>query len=161
MRQGANLATCSVITKKGATLTLQWGLTGKAGFILVTQRFKGLLRAIVVALGVTTIYLFWLVGPLVTSTQDAIYHWDGSPSQLFVAPILDFCAFWLLLALVMIFARGKLRIAIWCVIIALIPWVDIKNWGYLSRTNIPHWLSVLTLGLALSVFPFLLVLWRS
>jgi hypothetical protein len=161
MRQGANLATCSVITKKGATLTLQWGLTGKAGFILVTQRFKGLLRAIVVALGITTIYLFWLVGPLVTSTQDAIYHWDGSPSQLFVAPILDFCAIWLLLALVLIFARGKLRIAIWCVIIALMPWVDIKNWGYLSRTTIPHWLSVLTLGLALSVFPFLLVLWGS
>jgi hypothetical protein len=121
----------------------------------------GLLRAIGIALGVTTIYLFWLLGPLVTTTRDAIYHWDGSMSQLFVAPILDFCAIWLLLALVLIFARGKLRIAIWCLIIALMPWVDIKNWGFLSRTNVPHWLSILTLGLGLSVFPFLLVLWRS
>ena len=31
-------------------------------------------------------------------------HWDGSPSQLFVAPIVDFCAFWLLLTLVLILA---------------------------------------------------------
>lgn len=120
----------------------------------MTQRFKRLLRAIDIALGVTTIYLFWLLGPLVTSTRDAIFHWDGSPSQLFAAPILDFCAFWLVLALLLIFARGKLRIAIWCVIIALMPWVDIKNWGYLSRTSIPHWLSLLTLVLVLSVFRF-------
>jgi hypothetical protein len=122
---------------------------------------KTKLRAIGVALGITSIYLLWLLGSLVTSTHESIYHWDGSPSQLFVAPILDFCAFWLLLALVLIFARGRLRIAIWCGIIALTPWVYVKNWAFLSHLVIPPWLSVLVLSLALSVIPLLLALWRS
>ena len=127
---------------------------------MATQRLK-YLRAIGVALGVTSIYLLWLLGPLVTSTHESIYHWDGSPWQLFVAPILDFCAFWLLLALVLIFARGRLRIAIWFALIGLTPWVYLKNWYYVSHTYIPHWLSFLVLGLGLSVFPVVLVLWGS
>jgi len=128
---------------------------------LATQRWKKILRATGVALGVTSIYLLWLLGPLVTLTHRAIYHWDGSPSQLFIAPILDFCAFWLLLALVLFFASGRLRIVLWCGIITLTPWVDLKNWGYLTHTNLPHWLSVLVLSLSLSIIPVLLVLWRS
>ena len=74
---------------------------------MATQRLK-YLRAIGVALGVTSIYLLWLLGPLVTSTHESIYHWDSFPSQLFVAPILDFCAFWLLLSLVLIFIGLKM-----------------------------------------------------
>ncbi len=128
---------------------------------MTIQRWKKLLRATGVALGVTSIYLLWLLGPLVTLTHKAIYHWDGTPSQLFIAPILDFCAFWLLLAVVLFFASGRLGIAIWCGIIALAPWVDLKNWAYVTHKNLPHWLSILVLSLALSVFPFLLALWRS
>lgn len=127
---------------------------------MATQGLK-YLRAIGVALGVTSIYLLWLLGPLVTSTHESIYHWDGSPSQLFVAPILDFCAFWLLLSLVLIFARGRLRIAIWFALIGLTPWVYLKNWYYVTHSYIPHWLSLLVLGLGLAVFPVLLALWRS
>ena len=125
------------------------------------KKLKDYLRSTGAALGVTTIYLLWLLGPLISSTHNSIYHWDGSPSQLFVAPILDFCVFWLALAVVLILARGKLRIAIWCGIIGLTPLVQVKNWYFQSHTSIPHWLSVLVLGLGLSVFPVLLVLWRS
>jgi hypothetical protein len=122
---------------------------------------KTTLRPISVALGITSIYLLWLLGSLITSTHESIYHWDGSPFQLFIAPILDFCAFWLVLALVLIFARGRLRIAIWCGIIALTPWVYLKNSYYMSHVLIPHWLSILVLGLGLSVIPLMLALWRS
>jgi hypothetical protein len=134
---------------------------GHARFILAIQELKQIARAISVALGITSIYLLWLLGPLITSTHDSIYHWDGSPSQLFVAPISDFCVFWLLLALVLFLARGRLRIAVWCGIIGLTPWVQVKNWYYTTHAHIPHWLSVLILGSGLSVFPFLLALWRS
>ena len=41
------------------------------------------------------------------------------------------------------------------------PWVYLKNWYYVSHSYIPHWLSVLVLGLGLAVFPVLLALWRS
>ena len=126
-----------------------------------TDILKRTLRAIVVALGIASIYLLWLLGPLVTSTHDSLYHWDGSPFQLFVAPILDFCIFWLLLALVLIFVSGRLRVAIWCGIIGLTPWVYLKNCYYMSRLPIPHWLSVLVLGLGLFVIALLLALWRS
>ena len=125
------------------------------------RKLKDYLRSAGAALGVTTIYLLWLVGPLISSTHDSIYHWDGSPSQLFLAPILDFFVFWLLLAVVLILARGRLRIAVWCAIIGLAPWVQVKNWYFVKHTSIPHWLSVLVLGLGLSVFPVLLALWRS
>jgi Sulfatase len=125
------------------------------------RKLKDYVRSAGAALGVTTIYLLWLLGPLIRSTHTSIYHWDGSPSQLFVAPILNFCFFWLLLALVLILARGRLRIAVWCGIIGLAPWVQVKNWYFQTHTSIPHWLSVLVLGLGLSVFPVLVVLWRS
>jgi hypothetical protein len=122
---------------------------------------KTTLRPISVALGITSIYLLWLLGSLITSTHESSYHWDGSPSQLFIVPILDFCVFWLLLTLALILAKGRLRIAMWCGIIALTPWVYLKNWGNMSRLVIPHWLSALVLILGLSVFPLLLALWRS
>ena len=34
-------------------------------------------RSIVAALGMTTICCLWIVGPLVSPTHDAIYHWSG------------------------------------------------------------------------------------
>ncbi len=125
------------------------------------RKLKDYLRSAAAALGVTTIYLLWLVGPLISSTHDSIYHWDGSPFQLFLAPILDFFVFWLLLAVVLILARGRLRIAVWCAIIGLAPWVLVKNWYFVKHAFIPHWVSFLVLALGLSVFPVLLVLWRS
>jgi hypothetical protein len=133
----------------------------QAGFILATPRLNAVLRATSVALGVSTICLFWLLDPLITSTHDAIYHWDGSWSQLFVIPLLDFFLFWLLLASVLLFARGRLRVAIWCGILALTPWIEINNWSYLSHKKIPYWLSFLVLALGLSAFPLLMALWRS
>jgi hypothetical protein len=114
-----------------------------------------------VALGVTTIFLFWILDPLISSSHEEIYHWDGTASQLFVTPILDFCAFWLVLTLVLLFAGKRFRLATWCGIIALTPWVDLHNWGYLSHKTIPAWLSILVLALGLSTFPLLLALWRS
>ncbi len=129
--------------------------------ILINRDWKQFIREIGIALGVSSVYLLWLLGPLITSTHESIYHWAGSPAQLFVAPILDFFAFWLVLSLALIFARGRLRIAIWCGIIGLTPWVEVKNGYYLTHAHIPHWLSAVVLGAGLCVFPVLLVLWRS
>jgi Sulfatase len=127
----------------------------------MTQKLRAVLRTTGVALGITSICLLWLVGRLVGSTGGTIYHWDGTPSQLFLPPVLDFCAFWLLVTLVLFVVKGRLRIALWCGIIALMPWVELKNWGYMSRTNVPHWLSVLVLTMGISFFPILVLRWRS
>jgi hypothetical protein len=120
-----------------------------------------LLRAAGVALGITTIYLFWLLDPLISTMHDAVYHWDGSWAELFVVPLVDFCIFWLILTLLLYFARGKMRIAAWCVILSFTPWVELSNWEYLSHGLVPVGVSIFALCLGLAVFPILLALWRS
>jgi len=62
---------------------------------------------------------------------------------------------------VLLFARGRLRVAIWCGIIALTPWIELNNWSYLSHKPIPYWLSLLVLGIGVCAFPVLLALCRS
>jgi hypothetical protein len=127
----------------------------------MTQRFGLLLEATWAALGVTSIYLLWLIGPLVTPSHDAIFHWSESPFQLFVPPILDFCAFWMLLTLVLLLATGRLRVAIWCGMIAMTPWMELKNWAYLTDTDPSHLLSLGLLGIGLIALLLPLVLWQS
>jgi hypothetical protein len=128
---------------------------------LANDRLIKLLRAVGVALGITTIFLFWLLDPLISTMHDAVYHWEGSWFQLFFVPIVDFCILWLVMAAVLYFARGWLRIAIWCVIIAFTPWVELNNWGYLSHGAIPDWEATLVVILGLAIFPTILLLWRS
>jgi hypothetical protein len=126
----------------------------------MTPKLRKLLKVTGVALGVTSIYLLWLIGPLVTSKHDAVYHWSGSPFQLFVPPILDFCAFWLLLTLVLMFATGKVRVAIWSGMIGFTPWMALKNSATLTDTKPPHLLSFALLGIALVALLLSLALWR-
>src|ERR1700722_17715857 len=126
----------------------------------MTHKLRSLLQAAGVALGVTTIYLLWLIGPLVTPAHDAIFHWSESPFQLFVPPVLDFCAFWLLLTVVLLLVRGRLRVAIWCGMIALSPWMELKNWAFLTETDPSHWLSLGLFGVAVMAFLLPLVMWR-
>jgi Sulfatase len=127
----------------------------------MTHKLRSLLQAAGVALGVTSIYLLWLIGPLVTPAHDAIFHWSEPPFQLFVPPILDFCAFWLLLTVVLLLVKGRLRVAIWCGMIALTPWMELKNWAYLTETDPAHLLSVGLFGIAAVAFLLPLLLWRS
>ena len=126
----------------------------------MTPILRKLLKTTGVALGVTSIYLLWLIGPLVTSKHDAVYHWSGSPFQLFVPPILDFCAFWLLLTLVLMFATGKVRVAIWSGMIGFTPWMALKNSATLTDTKPPHLLSFALLGIALAALLLSPALWR-
>jgi hypothetical protein len=126
----------------------------------MAQQLKRLLRIAGVALGVTSIYLLWFIAPLVTPAHDAAFHWSASPFQLFVPPVLDFCAFWLLLTVVLLLVRGRLRVAIWCGMIALSPWMELKNWAFLTETDPSHWLSLGLFGVAVMAFLLPLVMWR-
>jgi Sulfatase len=127
----------------------------------MTPNLRALLQATGIALGVTSIYLLWLIGPLVTSTHEAVYHWSGSPFQLFVPPIFDFCVFWLLLTVVLLLASGRARIVIWSAMAGLTPWIAVENWSYLTGGIAPHWLQHTLLAAGLVVFVLSLVLRRS
>jgi hypothetical protein len=126
----------------------------------MTPKLRKLLLAVSVSLGVTSIYLLWLIGPLISSTHDAVYHWSESPFELFVPPILDFCAFWLLVTMVLLLARGRLRVAIWCGLIGFSPWMELKNWASLTNAYPAHWLSFGLFGIGMCAFLLPLALWR-
>jgi hypothetical protein len=126
----------------------------------MTPKLIKLLLATSVALGVTSIYLLWLVGPLVTSTHDAVYHWSGKPSQLFIAPMLDFCICWLLLTLVLLLTTGRAHAILWSGMIGFTPWMALKNWAYLTNSKPAHLLNLALLLIALASFLVPLVLWQ-
>jgi Sulfatase len=115
-----------------------------------------------VALGITTIYLLWIVGPLITARHNTVYHWSNSASELFVPAAIDFGVLWIVLTLLFLFAQrsGRLRVAVWSGVILSIPWVVLKNWAYLLETAPSHLLSVSLFAVAL-VPPLLFVtFWR-
>src|ERR1700677_1658321 len=126
----------------------------------MTPKSIKLLYAASVALGVTSIYLLWLVGPLVTSAHDAVYHWSGKPSQLFIAPMLDFCICWLLLTMALLLTTGRARAIIWSGMIGLTPWMALKNWAYLTNSKPSHLLNLALLLIALASFLIPFVLWK-
>jgi hypothetical protein len=127
----------------------------------MTHNLRALLKTTGIALGVTSIYLLWLLDPLVTLTHEAVYHWSGSPFQLFVPPMLNFCVFWLLLTVVLLFASGRVRIAIWSAMVGFAPWIAVRNWSYLTGGTAPHWVRYALLAMGLVIFLLSLTLRRS
>jgi Sulfatase len=124
----------------------------------MTARVGKLLRSAGVALGVTSIYLIFLLGPLVSSTHAVVYHWSGSPSELFLPPLLDFFVFWLVLTVLLVLTQrpGRLHRAVWGAMIFFMPWILLKNWSSLAAKPIIHGLSaslfvVATLALLICV----------
>lgn len=123
---------------------------------------KRFIESASVALGITTIYLLWLVAPLVTSGHDTVYHWSSSASQLFVPAALDFCVVWMILTPLFLFARkpGRLRVAVWSGMILSIPWITLKNRAFLTATASPHWLSLSLFAMAIVATLLLVTFWR-
>jgi Sulfatase len=121
-----------------------------------------LLRSAVVALGVSSIYLIALVGPLVTLEHSSVYHWSGSASELFVPAVLDFCVFWLLTTVVLELtqAPGRLHRAVWCGMIFFTPWITLKNWAYFRDAAANHWVSILLFGMGTLAVLLPLIFWR-
>jgi len=121
-----------------------------------------LLKSAAIALGVTSIYMFWDLGPLVTPTHDTVYHWSGSAAGLFVPPIADFGIFWLIFTLLFWLARrpGRARVSLWSGTILFVPWISLKNWAIFSGTLIPALASHAFFLSATIALLLLLALWR-
>lgn len=128
----------------------------------MTPHLRTLLRTGGVALGATSIYLLWLLAPLIIPTHNAVYHWSGPPAKLFLPPTVDFCAFWLLLTSVFVLTQtpGRARRVVWCGTIAFTPWIAIKNGTAIANVRPNHAMSLALLGMALFAFLFSLAIWR-
>jgi Sulfatase len=123
---------------------------------------KSLLRALCIALGVTTLYLLWIVNPLISTDHLVLYHWDGTAASLFIPAILAFCTFWLLLTALLLLSQRSRRfhIALWSSMVLFSPWIALKNWALISGTPLAHQLSIAIFGVSLAALILLLMCWR-
>jgi hypothetical protein len=58
---------------------------------------KFLTHPVVIALGLTNLYLLALSGPLISPAHDLVYHLIGASSSLFVPILIYMVALWALL----------------------------------------------------------------
>src|ERR1700735_4715512 len=102
--------------------------------------------SVVAAFGMTTLCNFWMVAPLISPNHEAVYHWSGSASSLFLPVMLDFCVFWFLVTLLLLLARkpGRISVGIWCSLLISMPWILLKNWTLSTNRMTPHWFTVTT-----------------
>ena len=123
---------------------------------------KSLLRALCVALGITTLCLLWIVSPLVSPRHLAVYHWDASAASLFIPTILDFCLFWsIVTALLLLSHRSRsLRILLWSSLLFFSPWIALKNWALISKKPLSHQFSLAVVDVSLGALLLVLVFWR-
>ena len=82
-----------------------------------------------VAMGLTTLYLLWLLKPALEPQQIAFYHWSAPASNFFLPVALDFLGFWFLLTLLLLATRlrGRVRATLWTALLSFIPWAIVQN----------------------------------
>jgi hypothetical protein len=112
------------------------------------------LRSIAAALGVTTICCLWIVGPLVSPSHDAIYHWSGPAHTIFIPSILDFICVWFIFAVLLFASQGarKRSVRIWAGIMLFLPWAALKSLFLLMGWYLAHWISIGLFGLCVASF---------
>jgi hypothetical protein len=124
---------------------------------------KILTHPIALALGISTLCLLFLIGPLLSPNHSAIYHLSGSATPIFLSLGIDFCFVWLLIACLLLLAERyrKVWLPVWLGIILFLPWVVIKNAVMLLGWLVPHRVMVGSFLLIFGVFIGLLFLRRT
>jgi hypothetical protein len=115
------------------------------------------------ALGISTLCLLFLIGPLISPNHNVIYHLSRPATPLFIALGIDFCFVWLLIAGVLLLAERYRRVwlPVWLGIILFLPWIVVKNAAMLLEWPVPRWVMVGSFLLILGVFIGLLFLRRA
>jgi hypothetical protein len=106
---------------------------------------KILTHPAMLALGAATLFLLIMIGPLVSPSHTTVYHLSGSVFSVFVPVLIDLCAIWLALAILLWLARrpGWFHTVVWTSLIVLLPWMMVKNWFALTSGSLPYWMRLL------------------
>lgn len=121
------------------------------------------LRSITSALGVTTLCCFWIVGPLVSPSHAAIYHWSGPVSTLFIPATMDFLCIWSLFSFLLFASQlpGRLAVTIWAATMVFVPLAATESFFLFKDWHLAHWISISLLCLGILLFLLFLVLFSS
>jgi hypothetical protein len=108
----------------------------------------------VTALGLASLCMSGIAGPLISPNHLEIYHLSRSASAIFVPVILCLLLLWLLLTGLLAFAtrRDRFRILLWSAILFFGPWILFRNYVKLMGATVPHRLNLLVFALSLTGF---------
>ncbi len=112
------------------------------------------LPSVIAALGVTTICCLWIVGPLVSPSHDAVYHWSGPASTIFIPALVDFLAAWLVFSILLLAARGTRRAAavLRIGVLLILPLAAVENLFLFMEWHLPQWCSISLLSICAAAF---------
>ncbi len=114
------------------------------------------------ALGVATLCLLAIMGPLLSPSHTTLYHTSGPVLTLYWAVLLDLFAVWALITIMLLFARrpGRRQAMLWSAIVLALPWILLKNIWMLAEVRLSHWVSVSLFILLFTIFVTLAVRWK-
>jgi len=114
------------------------------------------------ALGIASLAFLWTAAPLVEPKHLALYHWSGSPADLFLPVILNLLAFTAIFTGLLRSARrpGRWQLAVWSGFLLFLPFIVLKNWELIDVTVPTYGVGILLFGGACAAWALLLLLWR-
>lgn len=120
-------------------------------------------NSVLVALGMSTLCLLAILGPLVSQSHLVIYHISGPAMTIFLPVLLNLLMIWAIITLVLVVAErpGRHQVVLWSALALAIPWLLLKNITTLTESPLPHWLSMSVLAASLITFVILSTFWRS
>lgn len=123
---------------------------------------KRYLNPAFVALGIATLCLLAILGPLISPSHTVVYHTRAAAFPLFVAVLFDLLVLWALLTLALVFAETSSRrqVFVWSAIVLALPLVLLKNASMLAGFLLPHRLSMSIVALSLTAFLALQIFWK-
>jgi len=115
---------------------------------------KILNHPLVVALGVSTLCVPFLIGPFISPTHILVYHVSFPPFPLFASAAIYWGSLWLFFVVVLLVAEkfARFRTVVWSGIILFLPCIILANCSLLKLWAVPLWLSVLVVVLPAGVF---------
>lgn len=124
---------------------------------------KGFLRSAAAALGTMTLYLLWLVGPLLSPSHYTVYHWSGRAADLFPPAIVIFCLAWLLLTGLFLLTErpGRMRVTLWSGIVLFLPWIALRDWASIEGPITHYRVTFAVFCLCFALFIGSMAIWRS
>jgi hypothetical protein len=120
---------------------------------------KILQHPITSALGITTIWFLFLIGPFVSPSHNVIYHLTGPAGPVFISAGIYFCYLWLLVSGLLLTAKKfrKIWLPVWLGIILFLPWMVVKNCTMIGLFALRHRTMLVLFFLPLAAFLALLL----
>lgn len=114
-----------------------------------------------VALGIATLCLLAILGPLLSPSHTVIFHTSVPAVSLFSSVLFDLFAFWVLFTVLLLLAQrpGRLQFMIWSGILLALPRIVLKNISMLMGFRLLHWVTFSLISICLGSFVWLSLNW--